>query len=211
MPNFVKVFLALAAVDLALIASLPFLGQVDPGFILVLVLLIPLGGAMVSFQVLNWMQEKAEVETASSLARLICGSSLAFLLFSTLAYVTGEPASLPSALLLFYIHLQVFRLAGAGLVNVVLALPLAVMGRDNTDRVCAIAAGLSGGMGLYLVQRLSEAELLSAGFLGLCRVSLAQPQAGGEVGIVLGLVALVSFGYGLLWGGVIQWLAGRLR
>lgn len=194
-PTFLKSIYSGLIIDLILLFLCLFAGYGIYLILAVMLYFIPIFvGAMGVRDAVGWTQEKCGADGfISSLSRLLCGSSLAFLLVATGVVIWGGPApdsNIFEILAFLYLFVLLLRFTGAGLANVFASIPCLIMGR-GLDRLNAVAALLCSGAGLHIT------------------LSWLQPQAG-ENYQSLFIFALINFGYGLVYGGGLQWLAREL-
>ena len=143
---------------------------------------------------LRWTADECHAEGfVSGLSRLLCGSSLLFLLVATALEIWGNlprDSSIPEVLAYFYLLVLMVRFSGAGLANLVISVPCLIFGR-GLDRLCAFSALLCSGAGLHIV---------------LSRIQAHD----GEQYQAIALFCALNFCYGLVYGGGLQWLVREL-
>ncbi|MCA9795889.1 MAG: hypothetical protein KC910_28975 [Candidatus Eremiobacteraeota bacterium] len=194
-PPFLTVFGLFLALDVVGILSIPFLIGIDPNLVVMVLLgllyLVPALAGLSGPNALTWMKEQAG-DTGAGLSRLIAGSSLVFLICSVLVRVLDGQHGLALALFYIYCLILCLRLAPGAIVNVALAAPLTFMGKSKRARLAAGVAGVSSGLGLWLVREIFASNT-------------------SEQYLIMALLVALSFGYGLTWGGAVSWLASRIR
>ncbi|MGE0489303.1 MAG: hypothetical protein AB7S38_08830 [Vulcanimicrobiota bacterium] len=194
-PAFLPSFCIFLVLDLLGIVSIPFLLGIDPNLaimvLLALLYLVPALASTAGWSTINWMKEQAG-DTGSGLARLIAGSSLVFLLCAVLVTVLDGQHNLGVALFYIYCLILCLRLAPGAIINVAVAAPLAFIGKSKRARVAALVAGLSSGVGLWLVREIYASN-------------------SGQQNLMMALFMALSFGYGLTWGGALSWVAAKIR
>lgn len=194
-PDFLKVIFFSLVLDLVLLFMCLFAGY---GIYLILAVMLYAVPAYVGVlgvkSALMWSRDLGRAEGfVSSLSRLLCGSSLTLLLVATGTVVWGDlspGSSLFEILAYIYLMVLLLRFSGAGLLNIVASAPCLVLGRGN-DRLSAASALLCSAAGIYIT-------------FGHIQSQAASDYTG------LAVFALINFGYGLVYGGGLQWLAREL-
>jgi hypothetical protein len=194
-PDFLQAIIYGLFLDLILLVLCLFAGYGIYLILAIMLYLVPiLVGVLGTKGAVNWTSRECRAEGfLSSLSRLLCGSSLAFLLVATGMEVWGElerGANLIEILAYVYLLVLLMRFSGAGLANLVAAIPCLIFGR-GLDRLNALSALLCSAAGLHIVW------------------SLIRQQAAQEYQSMI-FFCLINFGYGLVYGGGLQWLAREL-
>lgn len=201
-PQFVILATSCLVKDLIFLVCLPFIGY---GALAGLVFWTPLLMVAGSANALDWLQGPQD-SRSSALSRAICGSSLLFLLLCVAALLWPEPGSedLWGLLAFFYLHVLLFRLLGSGFLNIFPAAYCALKGQALLERLNGVSTLLTSLAGLYLFKQLFF-EQEPAVFRLLATEIGVQNLAAGYAFLAFYLV--LGFGQGLVWGGVVQWLA----
>lgn len=203
-PQFVILTASCLVKDLIFLVCLPFFG---PTAVLGLVLWTPLLMIAGSGDALDWLQSQGAQESRlSALSRAICGSSFLFLLLCVAALLWPEPGAenLWGLLAFFYLNVVIFRLLGSGFLNIFPAAYCALKGQALLVRLNGVSALLTSLAGLYLFKKLFLENEPTVFRLLTTEIGL-QNEATGYAFLALYLV--VGFVQGLVWGGVVQWLA----
>lgn len=189
-PPFVEAVVAGLCLDLVLMVLLPFAGPAMLLVVAALLLVVPFYVGIVGVpSAMEWRTENRIRSNAwSSLAPLLCGSSLVFLLVVAGLEVLGEPDKYSQGEILLYVYLSILlmRFAAAGFINLLLSIPCFILS-EKMDRISAGAAFVCSWAGLALSRDFFTPQSLIAEYS------------------FIGFFVLVNFGFGLAWGGMVQW------
>lgn len=196
-PEFVGIIVGSLVLDFILLGSLFLLPPLGYHAILIMLLAIPLTVALQVPACFTWLTKQSENGSAwTSLSRMLCGSSLLFLLIvaGCIHFHNREPASWPELLGSVYLTISLIRFYGAGALNIPAALVCLLKG-NKVDKLASLCAILCSGAGIALLKNVDQAQALQG-----------QAQA-----IVILIFFLMSFCYGLVWGGTLTWVASRVQ
>ena len=207
-PQFVILTASCLVKDALFLILLPFLGSTA---LLGLVFWTPLLMVAGSHDALNWLQaQRPQDSRLGALSRAICGASFLFLLLCVALLICPNPQqNNPWGMLAYlYLVLLIFRFLGSGLLNIFPAAYCALRGRTTLVRLNGVSALLTSCAGLYLFHHLFL-DKGAAVWSRVCSELGVQNQLAGYA--FLGLYLVLGFLYGLVWGGVVQWLAAEWK
>ena len=194
-PDFLKILISSIFFDVVLMMLVPFAGYGFWLIGLIMLYLIPIYVSVLGLKG-TWDCISAQVgnqNRVSVLSRLISGSSLTYLLFPTGLAVWGQlPRHSGPFETLAYIYLLVLivRFSGAAVANIILSIPSFIFGK-GLDRLNALSAAICAVAGLHVTMECFKA------------------QNGADYSGILVFAAL-NVGYGMVWGGALQWFARAL-
>jgi hypothetical protein len=194
-PDFLKIIYSSLILDLVLLVLCLFAGYGIYLILAVMLYIVPIYVGVLGVKgALEWTNGECRADgLASSTSRLLCGSSLAYLLLATGMVVWGDlpkDSNLFAILAYIYLLVLVLRFSGAALLNIVASVPCLILGR-GVDRLSAVSALLCSAAGLHMT-------------FG----SMPSPNPEDYKGFAI--FAVINFGYGLVYGGGVQWLVREL-
>lgn len=191
-PEFVKVYGKYLLFDFLCIMILPIAPHLAMLIVLWMVIGNPIAHTVKLSEALVWLREETRTTTAGAVVRAQSAGGLLFLIWATVLHLTAGPfedKELHEIILFLFAAIQVVRLGWFAYLNVA-SMVLIPFRKSRHEKLCLLAAGLTGLGGLWLWSQHGPLPTL--------------PKNPEDIAFFL-LLAVGSIGYGLAQGGLLLW------